>query len=94
MGRVFLAVWLALFAVQASDLVAAVAPDGCVEESSADPCPERCARCVCCTRVPLCVPLIALVISAEAMTEIATVPPREFVSSADPHGILHVPKTL
>jgi len=95
--RFFLAVWLAAFAVQSTDLLASIVPDGCVEDtrgSAADPCSDNCARCVCCARVPVFVPQG----SASAPTDTAGVtdplPLIDPSTNAVPRGILHVPKTL
>jgi hypothetical protein len=95
--RLFLAIWLAAFAVQSTDLLATVIPDECVEDirgSAADPCPQDCARCVCCARVPIFVsPIVA---SPAADVLVATDPLRaiDALASAFPHGIFHVPKAL
>ncbi len=94
--RLFLVVWLALFAVQTSDLVAAVAPDGCTEystRSGSDPCPDGCARCVCCARVAVFVPQGMDAVASGPRSDIPVPPSIDRISSAEPRGILHVPKT-
>jgi hypothetical protein len=94
--RLFLAIWLAAFAVQSSELLAALVPDECVEEargSAADPCPENCARCVCCARIPVFVPQVAAPAPTEAVADVDLLPPGDPSTSALPRGILHVPKT-
>jgi hypothetical protein len=96
LGRIFLALWLALFAVQASDLVAACAPDDCVEQSeeaAGDNCPDDCARCVCCARVPVFVPHPVDNAPSEARAGLAGPAVIDAVTSAEPRGILHVPRT-
>ena len=94
--RLFLTLWLVLFTVQASDLLAVVMPDGCTEEApgSADPCADACLHCICCARPPVFV----------AQADVGDVPapvvraaaPSRIDSSTDavPRGILHVPKNL
>lgn len=96
MARLFLAVWVTLFAVQASELLAAVMPDDCVEDvrgSAEDPCPDNCARCVCCAQLPVSVTPLPAGVPAEAAATTAVALPGDLVVSADPRGILHVPKT-
>ena len=95
-ARLFLAVWIVLFSVQASELLAAVVPDDCVEDvrgTDEDPCPDNCARCVCCAGLPVSVTPPPGRVPAEAMVATATGLPGDFFVSHDPHGILHVPKT-
>ena len=95
MSRTVLALWLALFAVQSSDLLAVVAPDGCVEDargSIPDPCPDRCAHCVCCARVPTLLPSAVPVVSIAPGTEIAVPPFVASRSTAEPGRVFHVPK--
>jgi hypothetical protein len=95
-GRLFLVLWLALFAVQTSDLVAAVAPDGCLAatgDPAGDSCPDGCARCICCARVSLFVPHVVPAGFTGTFADIPAHPIVGFASSAEPHGILHVPKT-
>lgn len=94
--RLFLAVWLALFALQSADVFALVAPDGCFEatEGGTDPdgCPDQsCPRCLCNARVPAPATL-AVTFAVEppvAMAPTAIISPS---TSASPRGILHVPK--
>jgi hypothetical protein len=91
----FLALWLVLFSVQATDLVAAVVPDACVEETqgtSADPCKDACPRCLCCTRAALFISHLLTPLKTDTFTRIA---PPEFTvsrSSGAPHDVFHVPK--
>ena len=94
MGRLFLALWLALFAVQTCDLIAAIAPDGCVEDSGKanDQCPESCARCVCCARVSAFIPpMPSLDPDAEAARPVAQ-RPHDPSTIPSPRTIFHVPK--
>lgn len=96
MGRLFLALWLALFAVQTSDLIATVVPDECVESDAGtadDACPDDCARCVCCARVPVFVPHVAAVAAGEPIVPRPIPPSSDAATSAEPHGIFHIPKT-
>ena len=95
--RLFLAVWLAAFAVQSTDLLATVVPDDCVEDtrgSAGDPCSENCARCVCCARVPVFVPQVSASAPSDALVIADTIPPIDHQTSPAPRGILHVPKVL
>lgn len=95
--RLFLAVWLAAFAVQTTDLLASVIPDDCVEDtrgSGADPCPERCARCVCCARLPVFVPQVAASTPTDARVTADALPTIDPSTSPHPRGVLHVPKAL
>jgi hypothetical protein len=95
--RLFLAVWLAAFVVQSTDLLASIVPDDCVEDtrgSSTDPCQQNCARCICCARLPIFVPQV----EESAPSEVLGVPdplsPVDHVTTPAPRGILHVPKVL
>ncbi len=93
--RLFLAVWLVAFAVQSTDLPASVVPDGCVEDtrgSAADPCPEDCARCVCCARLLGFVPHLLAAAPTDAVADAVPLPPIDPSTNAVPRGILHVPK--
>jgi hypothetical protein len=93
--RLFLAVWLVAFAAQATDLIATVIPDDCVEDargSAADPCPDECARCVCCARVPIFVPPVAAPGGGHVMRTAQIPSPIERPTDPLPRGILHVPK--
>jgi hypothetical protein len=94
MGRACLVLWLALFSLQTSDLIAAVAPDGCVEqsESSSDPCQEGCPRCVCCARLPPCVAQASADLDSEPAVPVVAPRSIELPPAAEPHGILHVPR--
>ena len=94
--RVFLTVWLAAFALQTTDLLATVVPDGCVEDargSAADPCPENCARCVCCARLPILIPQIEAPTS-DVLVSTEALPPIQRSITSIPHPIFHVPKAL
>ena len=94
--RLFLALWLALFAVQTSDLIAAVSPDECVESrggAADDACPDSCARCLCCARGPVFVPHAAVPAAGEPMVPLPVPPSSDSATSGEPHGIFHVPKT-
>jgi hypothetical protein len=93
--RLFLAIWLAAFAAQTTDLVASVIPDNCIEESrgsSADPCPENCVRCVCCARLSVFVPQVLAPEPADTGGVTEPLPPLDPSTNALPLGILHVPK--
>ena len=94
-ARLFLAVWLAAFTVQAADLLTIVAPDTCTEDvrgSAADPCADGCARCVCCARVPVFLPQGLAVALDEAIARAVPVPPLTPSTTPSPRGVLHVPK--
>ena len=95
--RLFLAFWLAAFAVQSTDLLATVIPDECVEDtrrSAADPCPQNCARCVCCARGPIYVPQVVASPAADVLIGALPLPAIDAPTSAFRPRILHVPKTL
>lgn len=95
--RLFLAVWLAAFAVQSTDLLASVLPDDCVEDtrgSGTDPCSENCARCVCCTRLPVFVPQVLVSPAREVLVDAEAIPLIAPATTAHPRGVLHVPKAL
>ena len=95
--RLFLAVWLAAFAVQTTDLLASVVPDECVEDtqgSGADPCPERCTRCVCCARLPVFVPPVAAPAPTAAPVTADALQTIDPSTTPHPRGVLHVPKAL
>jgi hypothetical protein len=94
--RLFLAIWLGVFALDSGGVMTALAPDGCVElpggRGTDDSCPDACSRCVCCMRLAVAVSpaLAASPVAAPAWTEwLVPVSP---VSDASPRGILHVPK--
>ena len=93
--RLFLVIWLAAFAVQSTELLAGVVPDDCVEETrgAADSCPQNCARCVCCARLPMFVAPVLTQASLDTPASAAILPPTDFSTSAFPRGVLHVPKT-
>ena len=93
--RLFLAVWLVAFAAQATGLFASVLPDQCVgdtSDSAADPCPDDCARCVCCARLPIFVPQADAPGNVEAIGMADALPLLQSPASPAPRGILHVPK--
>ena len=95
--RLFLALWLAAFAVQTTDLVAAVVPDECTEDtrgSAGDPCSDDCARCVCCARLPVFVPQVVGSTPLGVLDTADPLPPVAPSTSPLPRGILHVPKPL
>lgn len=96
MARLFLAVWLAAFAVQTSDILMVVAPDTCTEDvqgSAADPCPDGCPRCFCCARVPAFIPFALAIDLPEPATLAVQLPPLDPSTTASPRGVLHVPKS-
>ena len=93
--RLFLALWLAVFAVQTTELLTVVAPDGCTESSggAADACRDGCLRCVCCARVSVFVtqspapptsPGLAVTLASTRVRSVADPGPR---------AVFHVPKT-
>ena len=95
--RLFLAVWLAAFAVQSTNLIASVLPDDCVEDtrgSATDPCPDTCARCVCCARATVFIRQALASTPADCVADVAPLPLIDRYTSAAPRGILHVPKAL
>lgn len=95
--RLFLAVWLAAFAVQSTNLIASVIPDGCVEDtrsSATDPCPDNCARCVCCARLAVFVRHVLASTPTDTVVGAIAFPLVDPYTNAVPRGILHVPKTL
>lgn len=95
--RLFLAVWLAAFSVQSTELLASVIPDDCVEDtrgSAADPCSDDCARCVCCACVPVFVPHVSASTPADTPVVAEPVAPIDPSTSPLVRGILHVPKPL
>lgn len=96
MARLLLAVWLAAFAVQTTDLLALVAPDECTEDvrdSAADSCPDGdCLQCLCCARVPAFVTQGVMGPVAQRITRVSLLPPLDSFTAASPQGIFHVPK--
>jgi len=93
--RLFLLVWLAAFAAQATDVLALVAPDACSEEvqgSDRDPCQDGCARCLCCARVAVFLTRAAAPSRVEHVAPAASLPPLDPSTTAAPRGIFHVPK--
>lgn len=94
-ARIFLAVWLAGFAVQATDLLTVIAPDDCTEEtrgSASDPCSDGCPRCMCCARVPVFIPQAALLTGSPLLEEAVLLPPADRWTTPSPAAIFHVPK--
>ena len=93
--RLFLTLWLVCFSVQASDLLAIVAPDGCTEEAtgSADACADACLRCICCARPSLFVAQTDLVDAPVTAVRVAAPSRIDSFTNAVPRGILHVPKS-
>ena len=94
-ARLFLAVWLAAFTLQAADLLTIVAPDACTEDvrgSAADPCADGCARCVCCARVAVFLPQGLPVALDESIARAAEVSPLAPSTTPSPRGVFHVPK--
>lgn len=96
--RTLLACWLVLFAVQSTDVLALVAPDGCFEAAEGgdgdDGCPDQgCTRCLCSARVPA--PLTTTITMAFGPPG-AMAPPAFLAPATDaaPRRILHVPKSL
>ena len=94
--RIFLACWLAVFALQSADVLALVAPDGCFETAEGgddDGCPDQgCPRCLCGARIP--VPLTTTVTAG--LEPPAVLAPPVFLppaTAASPRRILHVPKS-
>ena len=95
-ARLFLAVWLAAFAVQTTDLLALVAPDECTEDvqgSAADPCPDG-VRAVRVLR-----PSAGLRATGHhgprrptPQPRLSLLPPLDPFTAASPQGIFHVPK--
>jgi hypothetical protein len=94
-ARVFLAAWLAVFAVQASDVLMMVVPDDCTEDvrgSAADPCPDGCPRCHCCARVPIFIPQTVSDPLPPHATAARMLSPIDPFTTPSPHGVFHVPK--
>jgi hypothetical protein len=97
MARVLLAFWLALFVLQTTELLAGVVPDECVEDTRSagdDPCPQNCAYCVCCARLPVFVPVAVPLAPAEPLAMPASAASVSQPASPAPRGIFHVPKAL
>lgn len=93
--RLFLALWLALFAVQTSELIAVVSPDGCVESSAGAPgdaCPDACTRCICCARVAVVILDISPAGTPVPVTRALVPAPSHLAPDPCPRGILHVPR--
>ena len=96
MVRVLLALWLAAFSVQTTDLVALVAPDGCTEEtrgSSSDPCDDGCPRCLCCARAAVFIPQALPPARTDIVARPIVTPSSDSLITAIPRGIFHVPKS-
>lgn len=93
----FLGLWLAAFAVQTTDLIAAVAPDSCTEEAGGAPndtCPEDCPSCVCCARVPVCVPPGVQPINVGLTGSRGLLAFIDPSTTPSPQGVFHVPKNF
>ena len=93
--RVFLVLWLAVFSVQTSGIVAAVAADDCVDfaaDERTDTCPDICLRCVCCARMTVVPSLLAEPCASAVVTATPSAPVAPRLTTAHPPGILHVPK--
>lgn len=93
--RLFLALWLALFAVQTTELIAVVSPDGCIESSAGSPddaCPDACARCICCARVAVIILDLAPEGTPVPVTRVRPPAPSNLVPDPCPRRILHVPR--
>jgi hypothetical protein len=93
-ARVFLAVWLAAFTLQTTEVLAVIAADTCAEDvlgSVADPCPEGCPRCVCCARISASVPQVMRAF-VEHVKPTRPVPPLAPSTTPRPHKVFHVPK--
>ncbi len=93
--RAFLVLWLALFSVQTSGVVAVVAADDCVEfavDEHTDTCPDICLRCVCCARMTVVPSLLAEPCASAVATAAPPTPVTPRVTTAHPPRILHVPK--
>ena len=93
--RLFLVIWLAAFAAQATDLLALVAPDECTEETrgtAGDPCDDGCRA------LHVLRPRAGLRSSgfAPARTDVSArlvmLPPTAPSAAPIPRGIFHVPK--
>jgi len=94
-ARFLLAFWLIGFGVQSSELLAAAMPDQCVEDArgtGADSCADNCARCVCCARLVVGVPLLLTTTGVAFVVSAPPIPVLDSVTTAEPRGILHVPK--
>ena len=93
--RLFLALWLAVFTVQTTDLLTVVAPDGCTESTDAsapDDCRDGCLRCVCCARLPVFVPQTPVPIAVSAFVIDDPLVRVRSVADPGPRAIYHVPK--
>ncbi len=95
--RLLLVVWLGVFSFQSGNLLVLVAADDCVQlatdRTAGDPCPDTCARCVCCARVAASVSSDVMSAPVDRPVVAAALAEFDFPTSAEPHGILHVPKT-
>jgi hypothetical protein len=95
--RLFLALWLMAFAVQATDLLAVVAPDNCTEDARGpadDGCADACLRCVCCARLPVFVTQQAAASGSVASDAAMPASPARQLRTPDPRAIYHVPKPV
>ena len=95
MVRLFLALWLAVFALQTTDLLTVVAPDGCAESTDAsvpDDCRDGCLRCVCCARVPVFVTQNPVPVRLARLRARRRERAERPVADPGPRAIYHVPK--
>jgi hypothetical protein len=93
--RLFLVLWLAVFAVQATELLTVVAPDGCTENASTsagDACRDGCLRCICCARVPVFVTQGSTSAAAPGIAVTEAIVRARAVADPTPRAIYHVPK--
>jgi len=94
--RLFLALWLAAFALQTTDLLTVVAPDRCIEStgaSTADDCRDGCLRCICCARVSVFVTQSCAPVTSPGLAVIPTASRVRPVADPGARAIYHVPKT-
>jgi len=94
--RLFLALWLAVFALQTTDLLTVVAPDGCIESTGAstpDDCRDGCLRCVCCARVPVFVSQSWVPAASPGFVLAASSARERPLADPGPRAIYHVPKS-
>jgi hypothetical protein len=93
-SRVLLSLWLAVFTIQATDLLIAAAPDTCTQETrdTSDQCPDACLRCLCCARVAAFVPQLPQPAQRQLVVRTMHAAPLAPSTTPSPHGILHVPK--
>ncbi len=93
--RLFLALWLAVFTVQATDLLAVVAPDRCAESTDAsapDDCRDGCLRCICCARVPVFVAQNPAPATSPGFVIAEAIVPERPIADPASRAIYHVPR--